>query len=96
MTVLGGRRRYAGCELVPACSECNTLLGSLLLTSVEARAAYLAGKLEMRYRKLLKSPKWTEEELEEVGPTLRSTLRKSRAESNNVRQRIAHCLTVAS
>src|SRR5262245_2617575 len=57
---------------VPACTECNSLLGAAPLLSVSARRAEVHRRLRVKYKNLLASPTWTDEEIEMLGPTLRS------------------------
>ena len=55
----------------PACSECNSALGSQLLMTLGDRRAYIADLLERKYKKLLRIPLWAEDELEEVSAEMR-------------------------
>lgn len=84
-----------GFERVPACRDCNGTLRNLMINSVEALAAYLAGRLESRFRKVLKMPRWDEDDLEELGHALRSSVEATVREQERVRRRIAHCRKVA-
>jgi len=62
---------------VPCCRECNTLLGSSFQKTLGERKAYLKMRLKRRYKKLIKMPNWKEEEILELGPTLRQNVRAS-------------------
>lgn len=57
--------------LVPSCSECNSLLGNSLQETLGDRVAYCKTKLQAKYSSLLQSPRWTSEELSELGEVLR-------------------------
>jgi 5-methylcytosine-specific restriction endonuclease McrA len=74
---------------VPACHECNTLLGSTYQETLQQRKAFLKSKLRKRYKKVLKLPTWTAEEIEELGPTLKKSLLASLAEKERLKRRLA-------
>ena len=59
---------------VPACKECNYILGNSLQNSLEARKAELKIRLKKRYKKLLEMPLWDDSELNELGPGLRKSI----------------------
>lgn len=61
---------------VSCCRECNSLLGAVDKLTVERRARYIYDKLLKRYKRLLASPKWYEDELGELGPNLASYIEK--------------------
>lgn len=82
-------------ETVPACHECNTLLGSRLFVTIPTRAAYLLGAYERRYKKLLSTPAWTDEELNDLGPSLRDSIVAAEAQRKTVAIRIEHLNYVA-
>lgn len=52
---------------VRACSECNTALSDRPLYSIAERVQYLIEVYAKRYKKLIRSPKWTVDELNELG-----------------------------
>lgn len=54
------------CFTVPACFECNSLIGSRIALTFEGRREYLRARLGYRYRNLLKSPRWSRAELSEL------------------------------
>ena len=56
---------------VPACMECNSLLGSKALHTVEERKEFIFKRLQSRYRHTLRVPHWWDTELDELGPRLR-------------------------
>jgi len=51
---------------VPACQECNSLLGSVLLTTVQERRHELKRRLRDKYRRIVSMPEWDEDELAEL------------------------------
>ena len=62
------RRRLA----VPACKECNSLMGNLTYNTLAAKKEALKVKLGIRYKRLLDLPVWNHKELSRLGPALRS------------------------
>lgn len=66
------RMHDAGAEIeavprkVPACGECNSLLGSVLLTTIQARRHELKRRLREKYRRIVSMPEWDEDELAEL------------------------------
>ena len=58
--------------LVPACRECNTNLGTLPVLLIGARKSYLAKRYRNRYRRILNTPAWTQEEMDDLSPNLRA------------------------
>lgn len=77
-------------ELTSACLECNVLLGDKLFVTIPQRAAYLLKKIPQRYKKVLRQPEWTLEELKELGPSLRQSIEKVEIERLRLRRRILH------
>jgi hypothetical protein len=76
-------------HLVRACRECNTLIGSTYQTSLAERKAFLKTRLRKRYRSVLRMKDWTEEELSELGKTLRSHVETALRLRNIVEWRLA-------
>jgi 5-methylcytosine-specific restriction endonuclease McrA len=61
--------------IVPACRECNSLLGSTYQQDLAKRKRFLKARLREKYKSLLARREWTEEELEEISPNLRSQIK---------------------
>ncbi len=63
---------------VPSCAECNSaILNRRALWTFAERAAYVADALPQRLAKALACPDWDDEDLEELGPTLRQHVEMS-------------------
>lgn len=62
---------------VDACRECNNLLNTRDLWTIAARKKFIRRILRIRYRRLLKLPDWTDEQLKELGRNLRSYIKAS-------------------
>lgn len=59
---------------VPCCKECNSLAGDTLTSSLIERDTLIKTKIFERYHKILSTPRWDEEELDELGPVLRQSV----------------------
>ena len=89
------KRRYEGDWLVPSCRECNSTLGNELIFNVPDRAYWLLQAYKRKHRKILKSIPWSEEELEDIGPTLRSAIESQEKARNSLTQRINHLRVIS-
>ena len=61
-------------EAIPCCRECNSLLGNVFLHTVSYRAEYLIKKYKRRYSKIIKTPNWDMDELEDMGEGMRKSI----------------------
>ena len=73
---------------VPACKECNCLLGATIQPTLRARKSILKEKLRKRYRELLLTPDWEEEEFREIGDGLKKYIKGSMAKRDRIKRRI--------
>ena len=87
------RFRDSGGEmlLVPSCAKCNRWLGSQPLHTVADRKLYCATKWRELFRREFAMPKWDKDELEELGPMLKTYIATSAKTADWVRERIAFC-----
>jgi hypothetical protein len=60
-----------GLIVVPACWPCNALLKDHVATTVEQKRAELKARLRRKYKRLLGTTEWGQDELDELGPALR-------------------------
>ena len=60
----------ADCVLVWTCKECNHVLSSQPLYTIEERCRFLIKKYKRKYTKVLKIPNWSNEELSTVDESL--------------------------
>lgn len=72
---------------VPACRECNSLLGTTTAHSIVERRAIVREKLTARYRKYLNMPKWDEDDFEDVSPEMAKFIRASSVIAEQVKAR---------
>lgn len=92
-----GSHHYRASDwLVPACRECNVTLGARLLFTVPDRAAFLLARFRAKWRKLLASPDWTPEELDETEGFFRKQLESLAAQKLLARHRLEHLELIAS
>lgn len=89
------RNRRAIGDTVDCCRECNSLLGAKALFSIEERANELAECLTRRYKKELKAPIWTEEDLSDLGPTLRKQIEAKQYLRQETLERVRNASSVA-
>lgn len=89
----GYKRTFEGQETVFCCKECNSTLGGKVFDSVENRVQYLITRYVHKY-KLWKSIVWTEIELEEIGPTLRSAIKTELASRMKAEKRVTYLRAV--
>ena len=68
----GQKRSYRKGETLPACRECNLLIGSLTPTYSET-CYLLYDKVSDRHKKVLSIPNWEKEDLAELEGRLRRT-----------------------
>lgn len=61
--------------LLPACKECNALAGTDHPHNFSARAALVHAKIRNKYKRLVDTPNWSEDELKELGKNLKSSVK---------------------
>lgn len=70
-------------ELIPACRECNSLLGARMPWDKNGRRRLIKRLLRKRYKCFLKPHKWAATDIEDLGPILKSTI-ESHASSHEI------------
>lgn len=70
--------------IVPACRECNILLGGRYYGNASARRFAIKSKLRRRYADVLAMPYWSTAELQNLGPEMSQTV----VEAMQLRERI--------
>jgi hypothetical protein len=60
--------------LVPCCKECNCISYTQVFLSVDHKRVWLKAKIASRYKKILNSPDWSEEDLADMEDTLRLSI----------------------
>lgn len=64
----------SGRVLVPCCHECNTLARNNVFATIAHKRKYIGDKLRKKYARVLSSPTWTREEMQEVSWSLQTTI----------------------
>jgi hypothetical protein len=86
-----------GLELVkvPCCTECNSVhLGDKPLLTLTDRAKAVYDGIQRRHKRVLGMPNWYDEDLEELGHTLRSKVDDSALVKKWVERRLEYIETV--
>lgn len=73
---------------VPCCRECNCILGPKLYATLADKKHALKKILRKRYKKYLTLPDWTEEDMQELGPTLQPKIRAGQSVKILTQQRL--------
>jgi len=73
---------------VSSCRECNSLLSSSYQKTLIERKSYLKFKLTYKYQKLLDMPKWTKEEIKELGPDLKQDIINTMKQKKLIQKRL--------
>jgi len=68
-------RLQRGLIVVPACADCNGLLGPFVAFSIEDKRAELKRRLRRKYARLLGTAEWADDELGELGGSLRGWIK---------------------
>lgn len=76
-------------KIVPACRECNRIASDHTFRTLSAKREFIHAKLRKRYRRCLETPAWTQEELAELGWTLRSHIQHMLAKQRILRRRLS-------
>jgi hypothetical protein len=79
-------KRYG--KMVPCCANCNSMLGNKLFKFMEDRFEFVADRLEVRYSNLLNMPLWSTDELDELGPSMRSAIEADLSRKERIQNRI--------
>lgn len=64
-------------KIVPACRDCNSVIGSKYFPTLAERKAFVKQRLRQRKRNVLETPNWSEGELNQLGPDLRGYVEHS-------------------
>ncbi len=60
--------------IVPACNECNRTAGDKVFRTMKQKRGYIHERYRIKYRRILEMPSWSDEDLEELGYGLRTTV----------------------
>ena len=82
--------------LVPACETCNKLAGSKVFFSIAGKAEYLAARYKRHFAKVLDTPFWTEEELNDMDYNFRVMIEGSMLANSILSRRLRHLEVISS
>ena len=60
--------------IVTGCETCNILAGSFTCFSIPEKASYILKRYRVRYKKIIETPHWNEEELNGLDYNLRNSI----------------------
>ena len=74
--------------VVDCCVECNKTLSNTLIIDVRGRASLIKEKYLKKYQKILNLPRWDEEDIDELGKTLRSVIIRDQILQESLKERL--------
>jgi len=74
--------------IVPACRDCNCRLGGVVCRSISEKREILKKKLRIKHKRLLGSYDWDDEELSQLGHSLRTYIKAQEIKREWVLQRL--------
>lgn len=92
----GSPRNYSINDTVTCCSECNSILGNIMIHTIEGRAEFINGKLRIKYSDILKTKDWTEYELAQLDKNLSSSIKSTIIQKKQLQHRLAHSEKIAN
>jgi len=81
-----GNRRHV--LTVPACGECNSLIGASYAPSITERREIAKAGIRRKYKRRLIAHEYTKEEVAEFGPGLRPTILRAQSDKRAVIERL--------
>lgn len=76
-------------RILPACLECNILAGARVFQTVGDKRRYVQSKIRQKYARVLAAPSWTDEEIDDLGFTLRTHVRHCQVAKKLTVERLA-------
>lgn len=73
----------------PACHECNSTLGAMLLLTLKERRKHLSSVYRRKYKKFIRMPEWDEEDLAELAEDFANEMRRAARFARMTKARIA-------
>lgn len=85
---ISGQSQRKSVLTVPACGECNSLIGAATLFSITERREFAQAKLRKKRAKVLRRVEYTRAELAEFGPGLRPAIIDGLIEKHHLARRL--------
>lgn len=82
-------------QQIPCCKECNQILKGIPFTSLSTQAKFVSDSLTNKNKKLLNSPNWSDEELQELEGMLKKKVKHLQAKKLKLINRIRWSNTIA-
>jgi hypothetical protein len=76
--------------ILPACSECNGIAHDQLYISAASKRKFIQDRLEAKYADLIDVEPWTDDDYQDMGPTLLQYVKARQAQADILRQRIRY------
>ncbi len=83
-------------KTVPCCHQCNSILSNVACHTIHERAEHVAIRLSQKYEKLLNSPYWSDEEIEELDNYIQSKVIGEQARKQIILNRIRWARAVSA
>jgi hypothetical protein len=74
--------------LYPACLDCNSRLRDFLGTDVNDRKDVVIESLRRKFKGILDTPEWSDEEIRELGRSLRGMVKSHQHLQDHIRERL--------
>jgi len=76
--------------ILPACSQCNAIAYSQVFPSAFAKRAYIRERLKGKYPDAFVQEEWSDNEIDELGPSLRQFVTAMQAINETAKQRVGY------
>jgi hypothetical protein len=76
--------------ILPSCAQCNAIAYNQVFPSAFAKRAYIRERLKGKYSDAFVQQEWSEDEMEDLGPSLRQYVTAMQAINETARQRVAY------
>lgn len=76
--------------IVPSCGECNRTAQAMLFGTVKQKRRYLQERIKAKYSESFVHEAWSDEEIEELGPSLRQYVGAIQAREETARLRASY------
>lgn len=89
-----GNESFAERYTVPSCKECNILLSSAAVHTVEERASYLYTRYMKRYQREINAPDWTPAEIKQLSGALKKQIVSKEKHKKLINSKLLNLRTV--
>ena len=75
--------------ILPACLECNCLASTHFATDFDERCQFVKERLRTKYSRILKTPDWDQDEIDNLGYSIKTTVKKWQSLRDSLKPRLA-------